>query len=90
MLNNPTLAQYSEMVKNERAFVLETIKKHQPKKILEIGIAAGANSALILDYLESNQLLDSTMLYAMDYSEYYYRDLCKEESNGGGGNNFLS
>lgn len=82
MITHPLIAQYSEMVERERAFVLEQIQKYKPKKIVEIGIAAGANSVLILDFLFSNNLLDSTSLYALDYNTTYYRDLC-----GGGEHN---
>lgn len=80
MITHPLITQYSEMVERERAFVLEQIQKYKPKKIVEIGIAAGANSVLILDFLSHNNLLDSTSLYALDYNTEYYRDLC-----GGGG-----
>ncbi len=80
MITHPLITQYSEMVERERAFVLEQIQKYKPKKIVEIGIAAGANSVLILDFLFSNNFLDSTSLYALDYNTTYYRDLY-----GGGG-----
>ena len=76
MITHPLIAQYSEMVERERAFVLEQIQKYKPKKIVEIGIAAGANSVLILDFLFSNNLLVSTSLYALDYNTTYYLDLC--------------
>ncbi len=75
MITHPLITQYSEMVERERAFVLEQIQKYKPKKIVEIGIAAGANSVLILDFLFSNNFLDSTSLYALDYNTTYYRDL---------------
>ncbi len=81
MITHPLITQYSEMVERERAFVLEQIQKYKPKKIVEIGIAAGANSVLILDFLFSNNFLDSTSLYALDYNTTYYRDLY----GGGGG-----
>ncbi len=75
MITHPLITQYSEMVERERAFVLEQIQRYKPKKIVEIGIAAGANSVLILDFLFSNNFLDSTSLYALDYNTTYYRDL---------------
>ncbi len=80
MITHPLITQYSEMVERERAFVLEQIQKYKPKKIVEIGIAAGANSVLILDFLFSNNFLDSTSLYALDFNTKNYRDLY-----GGGG-----
>lgn len=82
MIQNPTIAKYSEMIEHERAFVLEMIQKHKPKKICEIGIAAGANSVLILDYLNRSDLLDSTSLHAIDYNTIYYRDNVKQTGGG--------
>ncbi|WP_299326176.1 class I SAM-dependent methyltransferase [uncultured Helicobacter sp.] len=82
MIQNPTIAKYSEMIEHERAFVLEMLQKHKPKKICEIGIAAGANSVLILDYLNRNNLLDSTSLHAIDYNTTYYRDNVKQTGGG--------
>ncbi|MCX2717717.1 hypothetical protein OQH61_08215 [Helicobacter sp. MIT 21-1697] len=85
MIHHCLINQYSEMVENERAFVLETIQKHKPKKICEIGVAAGANSVVILDFLANHNLLDSTSLYAIDYNTEYYREL-----NGGGGISYFA
>lgn len=94
MIHNPTIVKYSEMIDRERAFVLEMIQKHKPKKICEIGIAAGANSAIILDHLSQNGLLDSVSLHAIDYNTTYYKDLNNpayyqglvSRKRGGGGN----
>ena len=83
------IEQYSEMTERERAFVCDAIQKYKPKKIVEIGIAAGANSVLILDFLHSNNLLDSTSLYALDYNTTYYRDLDSSNSHTGGGSRAL-
>ncbi|WP_161565435.1 class I SAM-dependent methyltransferase [Campylobacter jejuni] len=57
---------------DERQFVLDIIKKYKPKKILEIGVASGANSALILDFLEQEGMLDSTKFYSFDYFSMHW------------------
>lgn len=74
MLNPQTIAKYSEMHEAEREFLLSALKKHRPTKIAEIGIAAGANSALILDFLAQQGRLKSTQLHSIDYNRSYYRD----------------
>ena len=81
MLDLEKIAQYSEMVEPERKFVLETIKKHKPKKILSIGIAAGSNEVIILNLLEQENLLESTKLFSIDYHSTYYRDLSDKTKN---------
>lgn len=75
MINHEVIAEFSEMTARERQFVLECIEDKKPKKILEIGVAAGANSTLILDFLEKHNSLNSTAFYAIDYNKTYYRDL---------------
>ncbi|OHU81321.1 hypothetical protein BKN38_09260 [Helicobacter sp. CLO-3] len=74
-LKNELIEKYSEMAYEERKFVLDSIALHKPKKILEVGIAAGANSALILNFLKQQDMLESTQLFSCDYNETYYRDL---------------
>lgn len=68
------IKKYSEMATEERAFVLEMIQKHKPKKILSVGIAAGANEAMILDFLERENRLSETQFFSIDYSPTYYRN----------------
>lgn len=75
MIDNKLISQHSEMTKEERAFILQTIQTHKPKKILEVGIAAGSNSAIILDFLSRNNLFSTTKLFSCDYNTTYYRDM---------------
>lgn len=63
---------YSEMSKFEREFLCGLIKEEQPKRILEIGVAAGATTAVILNCIR--QLGFETEVISVDYSEKYYRD----------------
>lgn len=84
MLNLQIIATYSEMHEAERDFLFAALKKHRPKKIVEIGIAAGANSALILDFLEEQGWLNSAQLHSIDYNYIYYRDFDKPQPRKSG------
>ncbi|TKX29187.1 hypothetical protein CQA38_03625 [Campylobacter sp. MIT 12-5580] len=74
-MSETILSQYSEMHISQREFIIKEIQRYKPKKILELGIAAGANSVLVLKYLEENELLDEVRLHSVDFSTFYYRDL---------------
>lgn len=74
MQNEHLITQYSEMATQEREFLLAKLQEVKPKKILTIGIAAGANESLILDFLERNEMLDSTEFYSIDYLTAYCHD----------------
>ena len=61
-----------EMTEFESAFLCGVIKQFRPKKILEIGIAGGATTAIILQALED---LDAPYeMYSLDASATFYRD----------------
>lgn len=60
----------SEMSESERQFLNALVLRSKPKKILEVGVAAGASSIVILNAVKN---MDSH-IYAVDYSENYYRD----------------
>lgn len=66
--------QYSEMTPSESTFLSETIKDSGAKKIVEIGVAAGTSSLLILDTIKN---IEDAHLYSIDYSTKYYRDANK-------------
>lgn len=62
-----------EMTEFDSAFLCGLIKAEHPKKIVEIGIAAGSTTAIILQCLEA---LDQTYeMYSVDFSEKYYRNV---------------
>lgn len=65
------LLNYSEMQKSEVDFVKQLIRKYKPKKILEIGVAAGSCSAIMLNEAKGEK---DSMVYGIDYNEIYYRD----------------
>ena len=60
-----------EMSEFDSAFLCGLIKKYEPKKILEVGIAAGGTTAIILNCLEN--IGQEYKMYSVDVSEKYYR-----------------
>lgn len=64
----------SEMTISESLFLKDLIIKKQPKKILELGVAAGASSTLILDTIKD---MPDSRLFSIDFSTEYYRDAKK-------------
>ncbi|RDU65908.1 hypothetical protein CQA53_05560 [Helicobacter didelphidarum] len=75
MIQNEIIEKYSEMTMEEREFLVQTLESSKPKKILEVGIAAGANSVIILDYLDKTNQIDNIELHSCDYNTKYYRDI---------------
>ncbi|MCZ9840471.1 class I SAM-dependent methyltransferase [Brachyspira hyodysenteriae] len=65
----------SEMFYIERKFLNGIIRKLKPKKILEIGVAAGGSSAIILNAIKD---IDNANLYSVDYLNMFYRDANKK------------
>lgn len=65
-----TVAPYSEMSRNERYFLNGIIRSTKPKKILEVGVANGGGTAIILNAIKD---IDGAELYSVDYTEKSYR-----------------
>lgn len=63
----------SEMSSYERSFLCGLLKEKKPKKILEVGVAAGATTAILLQFLKKERM-EETQLFSVDYSEKYYLD----------------
>ena len=62
-----------EMSEFESAFLCGLIKKNNPRKILEIGVAAGGTTAIILqciDYLGMNECCE---VISVDLNKKFYR-----------------
>lgn len=72
------LADYdkAEMTKEGLAFLCGLVKMYQPQKLVEIGVAAGGTTAVLLNCV-SMLGLDTTM-YSIDLLENYYLDQSME------------
>lgn len=64
------IAPNSEMSQNERYFLNGILRHVKPHKILEVGVAAGGSSAIILN---ATQDISDSVLYSADYLDFYYR-----------------
>ncbi len=62
-----------EMSQNETKFLIELLKRKEPKKIVEIGVSAGGSTY----YFLKNKRSDAD-LYSVDISPRYYQDISKE------------
>ena len=65
-----------EMSEFESAFLAGVIKQSTPKKVLEIGVAAGGTTAIILDSLETYS--NEYALFSLDLNDKFYRDKTKK------------
>lgn len=63
----------SEMTVSELAFLCGLIRDYKPKKIVEVGVAAGGTTVVMLNCL--HELRINCDIYSIDISEQYYRDL---------------
>lgn len=63
---------YSEMTAFQRSFLCGLIKEKRPEKIVEIGVAAGATTALILQCLQT--LAIEAEVYSVDLMLRWYRN----------------
>ena len=64
-----------EMSEFESAFLCGMLKERRPKKILEVGVAGGATTAIILQALED--IGEPYEMYSIDAAEKFYRDPTK-------------
>lgn len=67
--------QYSEMLPSERVFLDRLLREKKPRKILEVGVSAGASSVVILNAMKE---LPGSKLFSVELSEIYYPDLYDE------------
>lgn len=66
----------SEMTEYQLAFLCGLIKKYRPAKIVEVGVAAGGTTAILLNCISMLGL--DTEMYSVDISENYYKDRSKK------------
>lgn len=64
--------RYSEMSDFDRDFLCGMLKQKRPHKIVEIGVSAGATTAIILSCLKTLDI--SCEMYSVDLNEKWYRD----------------
>ena len=64
----------SLMASIDRKFINGIIRKTKPKKILELGVAAGSGTALILNAIKD---IPNSKLYSIDYLEKWWMDTTK-------------
>lgn len=62
-----------EMSEFESAFLCGLIRERKPQKILEVGVAAGGTTAIILECLFLVGINAATEVHSVDISEHYYR-----------------
>lgn len=73
-LLNKHYNDFSEMTSSEQSFLCELIQQKQPKKLLELGVAAGSSSVIILNSIKDIQ---GSHLTSVDYLTLWYRDESK-------------
>lgn len=66
----------SEMDDEQLAFLCGLIKQYRPKKIVEVGVAAGGTTAVILQCIK--MLNYDAQMVSLDLNNKYYRDLNKK------------
>ena len=64
-----------EMSEFESAFLCGVLKQFRPKKVLEVGVAAGGSTAIILQALED--LGKPYEMHSLDINAQFYRDKAK-------------
>lgn len=75
-INELLLQNGSEMSNLEQSMVCGLIKKYKPQKIVEVGVAAGGTTAVILNCISMLEM--DTEVYSVDISEDYYKDKSKK------------
>ncbi len=71
---NPIYNSFSEMTPSEQEFLTDIVRQYKPKKLLELGIASGSSSVLLLNAIQD---IPNSHLTSIDYSTPYYRDKTK-------------
>lgn len=69
--------EWIEMTKFESAFLCGLLKKRRPHKILEVGVAGGGTTAIILQCLDMISQTETCEMYSVDLAKEYYRDTSK-------------
>lgn len=67
----------AEMTFEQLEFLEHLLEENAPKKIVEIGVAAGGTSVVILEKIREMNI--ETSMYSLDLSNEYYRDKSKKQ-----------
>lgn len=76
ILSHLTSEYGAEMEKEQQAFLCGLIKEYKPQKIVEIGVAAGGTTAVILNCISMLGL--EAQLFSLDLSTFFYQDKTKK------------
>jgi predicted O-methyltransferase YrrM len=68
------IKEFSEMAYQESCFLNGLVRYFKPKKILEVGVSAGASTCVLLNAIKDDP---DAILHSVDWSEEYYRDPSK-------------
>lgn len=71
-LQNKEVDLKAEMSMWQSAFLCDLLRNFRPKKLLEIGVAAGGTTTIVLNCLDRLNLI--TEMHSVDISEKYYQD----------------
>ena len=66
-----------EMTEFESGFLCDLIRSRRPKNIVEVGVAAGGTTAILIKLIDMLDLNEQTRLWSVDLCEAYYRDHSK-------------
>ena len=66
-----------EMTEFESGFLCGLIRARRPKNIVEVGVAAGGTTAILIKLIDMLDLNEQTRLWSVDLCEAYYRDHSK-------------
>lgn len=69
----PPIPNEPEMSEFDSSFLCGLLKKRQPKKIVEVGVAAGGTTAIILQCLALLKQNDNCEVFSVDLNEKFYR-----------------
>jgi predicted O-methyltransferase YrrM len=64
------IKEFSEMSYDESCFLNGLVRYFKPKKILEVGVAAGTSSCILLNAIKDDP---TSMVHSVDWSKEYYK-----------------
>ena len=77
----PNIPNEPEMSEFDSSFLCGLIRKYMPKKIVEVGVAAGGTTAIILQCLALLKHNENCEVYSVDLNEKFYRGNGKKQDS---------